>query len=163
MSVREKRLQNDYQALSKLIADSAGTLKLISKEGNPPYKYVIEYQCNGVEKLGFLGKPVYRNTHRVEITLGNNYPREQPSASFLTPIFHPNVYQNNNVCLGSYWTMSETLTELIFRIGKLIQYSKDVTNLNSPANVNARNWAGKNMSLFPVGVETFVKIHIRDK
>jgi ubiquitin-protein ligase len=155
MNIREKRLQYDYKDLSKLIADSTGDLKLISQQGNPPYKYVIEYRCKGIEKLGLMGKPVYRNTHQVEIVLGNNYPKEQPSAKFLTPIFHPNVWKNNTVCLGSYWTMSETLRELVIRIGKIIQYSKDVLNLNSPANSDAKNWAGKNMNLFPVDRKTF--------
>jgi ubiquitin-protein ligase len=155
MNVREKRLDNDHKALSKLIADSAGDLKLIFKEGNPPYKYVIEYRCKGIEKLGLMSKPMYRDTHQVEISLGNNYPKQEPFAKFLTPIFHPNVYGNNNVCLGSYWTMSETLTELVIRIGKIIQYSKDVLNLNSPANQDAKNWAAKNMNLFSVDKKTF--------
>lgn len=162
MNVREKRLQNDYEALSRLIADSAGDLKLISQEGNPPYKYVIEYRCKGVEKLGLMNKPVYRDTHRVEIVLGNNYPKEEPSTKFLTTIFHPNVYNSNRICLGIKWTISETLTELILRIGKIIQYSKDVLNLNSPANSDAKNWAAKNMNLFPVDKKTFKLIYFRD-
>jgi len=43
MSVREKRLQNDFQNLSKLVDNSGETLAIISTSGNPPYEYVIEY------------------------------------------------------------------------------------------------------------------------
>ncbi len=34
--------------------------------------------------------------------------------------------------------MAENLSELVIRIGKIIQYSKDVLNLKSPANSEAR-------------------------
>jgi ubiquitin-protein ligase len=154
MSVREKRLRNDFQALSDLVNNSAGSLAIISTSGNPPYEYVIEYRCQGIEKLQG-DNPVFRNRHQVNISLGNNYPREQPSAQFLTPIFHPNVYSHNEVCLGFKWTMAETLTELVRRIGKIIQYSPDVLNLNSPANGTAKTWAASNMHRFPVDTKTF--------
>jgi len=119
MGVRETRLTNDLRQVSELIANSGGSLKLISKTGNPPYEYVIEYRCKGIETVNG-NNPVYRNTHQVKIILGTNYPREKPDAKFLTPIFHPNVFSNQNVCLGNYWTPGETVTELILRIGKII-------------------------------------------
>ncbi|MCA2685278.1 MAG: hypothetical protein IM504_01415 [Microcystis sp. M038S2] len=153
MGVRETRLTNDLRQVSELIANSGGSLKLISKTGNPPYEYVIEYRCKGIETVNG-NNPVYRNTHQVKIILGTNYPREKPDAKFLTPIFHPNVFSNQNVCLGNYWTPGETVTELILRIGKIIQYSKDVLNLKSPANGTAKTWASNNMSRFPVDTQT---------
>ncbi|NCS00653.1 MAG: hypothetical protein GPJ07_01295 [Microcystis aeruginosa G13-07] len=153
MGVRETRLTNDLRQVSELIANSGGSLKLISKTGNPPYEYVIEYRCKGIETVNG-NNPVYRNTHQVKIILGTNYPREKPDVKFLTPIFHPNVFSNQNVCLGNYWTPGETVTELILRIGKIIQYSKDVLNLKSPANGTAKTWASNNMSRFPVDTQT---------
>ncbi len=158
MSVRDKRLANDYEELKNLVANSLGVLEMISKEGNPPYKYVIEYRCRGIEKLQG-NEPVFKNNHRVEIALGNNYPREQPAAKFLTPMFHPNVYSDLRICLGSYWTLTETLPELVIRIGKIIQYQSDITNLGSPANSTAKNWAASNNSRFPVDNQTF-KVNI---
>lgn len=153
-TVREKRLQNDLKSLSELVDNSGGALAIISKSGNPPYEYVIEYRCRGIERLNG-NEPVFRTTHQVQISLGNNYPRSKPDAKFLTPIFHPNVWPNLEVCLGSYWTMAETVPELIIRIGKIIQYSKDVLNLDSPANPSAKTWAEKNMRRFPVDTNTF--------
>jgi len=154
MGIREKRLENDFKELTALVNSSGGKLVIISTQGQPPDKYVIEYYCRGIEKIQGT-EPVFRNAHRVEITIGSSYPREKPNAKFLTPIFHPNVYSNLIVCLGSYWTMAETLTELVIRIGKIIQYSDDVLNLNSPANSVAKDWAKSNMRLFPVDTQTF--------
>lgn len=154
MSVRTKRLENDYKELTQLVNDSDGSIVISSTRGRPPERYELEYKCRGIEKLR-RSEPVFRNSHRVVITLDNNYPRESPEAKFLTPIFHPNVWENLNVCLGEIWTMGETLSELVLRIGKIIQYSKDVLNLDSPANVTAKNWAASNMHRFPVDTKTF--------
>lgn len=159
MSVREKRLTNDFKELSDFVANSGGSLRIVSTAGNPPYEYVIEYRCKGIEKLQG-DNPVYRNTHQVKIKLGSNYPKQKPDATFLTPIFHPNVWPSRDVCLGDYWTPSETLTQLVLRIGKIIQYSKDVLNLGSSANSSAKSWASNKMSLFPIDHQAF-KIAIK--
>lgn len=154
MGIREKRLENDFKELTALVNNSGGKLAIISIQGQPPHQYVIEYRCRGIEKLQGL-EPIFRNNHRVEINIGSNYPREKPDAKFLTSIFHPNVYTNLKVCLGSYWTMAETLSELVLRIGKIIQYSNDVLNVQSAANSDAKRWAENNMRLFPVDTQTF--------
>ncbi|WP_414620242.1 ubiquitin-conjugating enzyme E2 [Calothrix sp. CCY 0018] len=154
MGIREKRLENDFKELSQLVGNSGGTLAIVSTQGKPVEIYKIEYRCKGIESVR-NNQPVYRTTHNVEITLGNNYPKDQPKAKFITDIFHPNVFSNKNVCLGSYWTMAENLSELVIRIGKIIQYSKDVLNLKSPANGAAKNWAENNMHLFAVDNQTF--------
>ena len=154
MSIREKRLENDFKELTAFVNNSGGKLAIISTQGQPPHQYVIEYHCRGIEKLQET-EPFFRTNHSVEIDLGINYPKEMPTAKFLTPIFHPNVFSSLNVCLGSYWTMAETLTELVLRIGKIIQYANDVLNLNSPANSDAKNWAENNMLRFPLDMQTF--------
>lgn len=154
MSIQKKRLENDSQELSQLVSNSGGTLAIVSTQGTPQNSYVIEYRCRGIERLQGT-EPAFRNTHRVEITLGSTYPRDKPDAKFLTPIFHPNVYANQKVCLGNYWTMAETLSELVLRIGKIIQYSEDVLNLNSPANSSSASWAKNNRRRFPVDTQTF--------
>ena len=154
MNTRQKRLQNEFQILSELVSNSGGTLAIISTQGNPPYEYVIEYRCKVIERLQG-NDPVFRTNHRVQIVLSNNYPNEKPTAKFLTPIFHPNVYENLNICLGNYWTNAETVPELVLRIGKIIQYSKDILNLGSPANLSPKSWAERNMNRFPVDTQTF--------
>ena len=154
MGIRERRLENEFKELTAFVNSSGGKLAIISTQGQPPHQYVIEYRCRGIEKLQGI-EPIFRTTHRVEINIGSNYPKQKPDAKFLTPIFHPNVYTNLRVCLGNYWTMAETLSELVLRIGKIIQYSDDVLNLDSPANSEAKNWAKNNLRRFPVDTQTF--------
>jgi ubiquitin-protein ligase len=91
MGIRETRLENDFNEVSQLIANSGGTIALISSQGKPAYEYVIEYRCKGIERLQG-NDPVFRTNHQVQIILSNDYPRNSPSAKFLTPIFHPNVF-----------------------------------------------------------------------
>jgi len=154
MSVWRKRLDNDFQELSRLVDSSQGVLQIVSYNHNPPNEYVIEYQCRGLEKLE-NNQPIFRFIHQVRFSLGQNYPKKSPYVKFLTPIFHPNIYENNVVCLGDYWTMAETLAQLVIRIGKLIQYDLAVVNLNSPALAIAANWAKENQWRFPLDHHTF--------
>jgi ubiquitin-protein ligase len=154
MSIWRKRLDNDFQELSKLVASAKGELSIISQSKQPPSEYVIEYQCRGIERLHHH-QPVFRFIHQIKITLGQNYPKRAPYVKFLTPIFHPNVYENNVVCLGDYWTMAETLSELVIRIGKLIQYDLSVVNLDNPALTEAAHWAKDNKWRFPLDHHTF--------
>lgn len=149
MNIRIQRLANDFQDVSNLVATSQGRTVIDSTEGNPPYCYVIKYYGKGIESLKD-GKPKFRNEHRVKIELGSEYPSSMPTAEFLTPIFHPNIWQDGKVCFGYYWSISQPLTEVVTRVEKLIQYSRDIMNLDSPANIEAKKWLEdqpKNFSL----------------
>ena len=153
----DRRLLSDYERVLALVAASKTTLNIDSMSGNPPNGYVIRYRCRGVERV--TGKrPIYREEHRVRIDLPVAYPGKQPLVQLLTPIFHPNVWPNNIVCLGGHWRVAEYLDNLILRIGAIIQYDKDYLNLQSVANVDARAWAERNMQLFPVGRCTFKNV-----
>jgi ubiquitin-protein ligase len=159
MNIRDKRLENDFKGVSNLVANSGGTLKIVSTSGKPPHTYVIEYLCRGIERLQGEN-PVFRNNHQIKISVeDSDYPRSKPNVWFLTPIFHPNVWSKNQgqlVCLGDeYWTMSETLSELILRVGRIIQYSEDVLNTRRPANQEAGQWAIRNPNRFPIDNKTF--------
>lgn len=154
MNVREKRLQNDFKALSELVDNSGETLVIISIDGNPPYQYVIEYRCRGIESLRG-NEPIFRSSHHVEITLGNSYPRGRPDAKFLTPIFHPDVFPNGVVCLGRWSEMAETLPELVLRIGKVIQYVDDIIYKDGSDNHQAWAWYKNNRHRLPVDNKTF--------
>jgi len=157
INIRDKRLENDFRGVSDLVANSGGALKIVSTSGKPPQAYVIEYQCRGVERLQGEN-PVFRDSHQIKISVEHSdYPRSKPHVWFLTPIFHPNVWSKNQlVCLGDdYWTMSETLSELILRVGRIIQYSVDVLNTLRPANQEAGQWAIRNPRRFPTDNKTF--------
>jgi hypothetical protein len=65
----------------------------------------------------------------------------------LTPVFHPN-FDDSSVCIGDFWAASESLDDLIIRIGRMISYQE--YNTKSPLNGLAAKWAAQNPSLLPV-------------
>jgi hypothetical protein len=65
----------------------------------------------------------------------------------LTPVFHPN-FDDSSVCIGDFWAASESLDDLIIRIGRMIAYQE--YNTKSPLNGLAAKWAAQNISLLPV-------------
>ena len=65
----------------------------------------------------------------------------------LTPVFHPN-FDDSSVCIGDFWAASESLDDLIIRIGRMITYQE--YNTKSPLNGLAAKWAAQNTHLLPV-------------
>jgi hypothetical protein len=65
----------------------------------------------------------------------------------LTPVFHPN-FDDSSVCIGDFWAASESLDDLIIRIGRMISYQE--YNTKSPLNGLAAKWAAQNTHLLPI-------------
>jgi hypothetical protein len=62
-------------------------------------------------------------------------------------VFHPN-FDDSSVCIGDFWAASESLDDLIIRIGRMISYQE--YNTKSPLNGLAAKWAAQNPGLLPV-------------
>ncbi len=152
---RDLRLQSDYAHLRALADGSGGTLAIESVKGKPTDTYVLIYRCRGIERLEG-GRPVYRELHRVEIKLPAKYPAPiaPPVVKILTPVYHPHVYKNQIVCMGS-WQTSEFLDDFALRLGALLQYEKEYLAIRDPANEEAVEWAKRNRMLFPTDTCTF--------
>lgn len=148
-SLLTRRLTADYQKVRELVASSGGTIELISVRGNPPDEYTIGYRCRGVKQLSGT-TPIYSDFHKVHVQLTANYPREKPTLTMQTPTFHPHIFSNQIVCIGT-WIINESLDNLVLRLGAIIQYDPNYFNFSSPANPAAVTWAKANMQLFPLG------------
>lgn len=148
-SILTRRLTSDYQKVLDLVASSGGTVEMVSARGNPPNDYTVVYHCRGLTNLSG-SMPVYGEHHKVRLQLTANYPREKPVVTMLTPMFHPHVFTNLTVCIGT-WIINESLDNLLLRLGAIIQYHPDYFNFSSPANPLAANWAKLNLGLFPLG------------
>jgi hypothetical protein len=83
----------------------------------------------------------------LEVNLSLGYPRRAPQCRMLTPVFHPN-FDDSSVCIGDFWAASESLDDLIIRIGRMIAYQE--YNTKSPLNGLAAKWAAQNPTLLPV-------------
>jgi len=112
----------------------------------PPELYRFQYLIRGLY-VAPDGAILERNDHLLEVNLSLGYPRRAPQCRMLTPVFHPN-FDDSSVCIGDFWAASESLDDLIIRIGRMISYQE--YNTKSPLNGLAAKCAAQNSSLLPV-------------
>lgn len=117
----------------------------------PAEQYRVTYRLIGVSKDEVSGQPVVTESHTILITLPAAYPRGKPYSTMLTPVFHPNFGQNvgDEICIGDYWTPSQTLVDIVVKIGEMLQFRE--YNIRSPLNPEAARWVAENESIFPIG------------
>ncbi len=84
--------------------------------------------------------PQWQDSCVIEIHLPARYPFEPPTARVLGKIWHPNVFLNGNICLGSRWQASEGLDLFVARIARLLVFDPMLVNINSVANQSAALW-----------------------
>lgn len=145
MSVRLRRLYAEHERLKLLFADHP-RIRVAEAFGDPPDRYVIEYRMRGMTET----KEGVRESHlhRIQITLGPNYPNEMPACSVIgAPVFHPNI-DHLAVCTADVSSASRTLDQTIVFIGELITFQ--AYNLQSPRNGEAKKWTEENLNLLPL-------------
>lgn len=147
-SPRLRRLAADFESVR---ADFSGHphVRVEPVGPLPPETYRVEYQIPGLVLSG--DTPVVSEVHWVEITLPSGYPREQPYCVPLTPIFHPNI--DAYYCINDYWSAGESLSDVIAKIGAMIQYR--IVNPKSPLDSTAAYWVEQHPELFPIGKVDF--------
>ena len=136
---RERRLIRDLKQMKQL-RDESDILdfKVI---GDPPEKYVITFKGKGLESA-----KKKRNTHKLEITLGPEYPRNFPNIRWTTPIYHPNI--SGHVCLGTFqMTPHVKLTDLV----EILWDMTRMANWNPYSTLTSGEWQELNRDIgFPV-------------
>jgi len=156
MSIRDRRLESDYQGLLRLCVSNKN-IKLLDYIPEPR-KYIIQISnVAGVESINSDDSPVYRTQHILEIsnfTLKYPEPVQEgiPTVNFQTPIFHPNVFSSGLTCIyGNHMTENQPVNLLLLRLITMIQYVN--TDFGSPANSSALNWheRNKHKGWFPLG------------
>jgi ubiquitin-protein ligase len=132
------RRNQDQQRLLQLIGRAGGALQS---------KGVLDTQR---DRLSFeLHLPTVANNNyptqiqqkcAFEIQLPVRYPFAPPTAKMLSPLWHPNVFSNGNICLGTRWQATEGLDLFVTRIVKLLIYDPLLVNLQSMAHAEAGRW-----------------------
>ncbi|MCB0721875.1 MAG: hypothetical protein KDC42_06195 [Ignavibacteriae bacterium] len=155
MSPRQRRLHADFEKLKAEFSKHPNiTLEYEAVDGNVPERYFVAYKdVRGIKLSSGSTKdekvPEYINEHKIEIYLHIDYPRLKPQCYILTEIFHPNfrIASPHDICIGDYWASGETLVDIIYQIGEMIQYKN--YGISSPLNGIAAKWARENKHLFP--------------
>ncbi len=142
---RIRRLKLDHEQLVKRLAGWP-VIRIAGTAGMPPEIYRFQYLLRGLY-IAADGSILERNEHLLEVNLSLGYPRRAPQCRMLTPVFHPN-FDDSSVCIGDFWAASESLDDLIIRIGRMIAYQE--YNTKSPLNGLAAKWAAQNTHLLPV-------------
>jgi ubiquitin-protein ligase len=145
LAPRIRRLKLDYEQLQQRFA-TWPLIRMVGTAGLPPELYRFQYLIRGLY-VAADGAILERNDHLLEINLSLGYPRRAPQCRMLTPVFHPN-FDSSSVCIGDFWAASESLDDLIVRIGRMIAYQE--YNTKSPLNGLAAKWAAQNTNLLPV-------------
>jgi hypothetical protein len=86
---------------------------------------------------------------RLRIALSSRYPFSPPTATVLTPIWHPNVYAAGVICLGTRWLPSEGLDLFVQRLARLLTFDSLLVNTQSAANRAAAEWYQRTRRLHP--------------
>lgn len=146
---RDERLANEYRLLSEFVGWKKNiVIELI--EGNPPDYYVVAFSSCGIVRLEG-DSPIYSNEHRIEITLPAEFPGHGPILNWLTPIFHPNFYDDGNVCIST-WAPGRTLVAVCHQLDDMIAYRNfdPHDDIGNAPNKDAAEWVLKHLDLIPI-------------
>jgi ubiquitin-protein ligase len=146
--VRERRLRSDYEAVQAFIAASDGRVVLEAQTGPLAETYHLVFRCRSVLSIDD-DKAMFGSQHRVRIYLPAQYPMAAPVAALRTPLFHPHVWPNGTVCLGT-WNPAEKLDSVLARIGSILVFDPAGLNWRSVANEAAVPWARDHAKELPL-------------
>lgn len=150
---RLRRLHKDYEWVQKVYFDHPHVIVRALDDTSTPERYVVDFNVTGAAWDPERDRPVRVHTHRVEIFLPAEYPRQEPHCVMATGYFHPNIGLKNGinhfVCIGDAWNPTQQLWETIAKVGEMLQYQD--YNTDSPLDRVAARWTLDNPSLFPLG------------
>lgn len=145
---RLRRLHADLVVMREL--ERVSDFISFTRAGNPPDRYVVRYTCRGLLWSPEQHAPAVTECHEAEFYLHRDYPRRPPQIIWRTPIFHPNILSagaGGTACIGG-WTPSESLADLVLRVGEMIQFRS--YNPDDVLNQEAAAWAEAHAASLPV-------------
>lgn len=135
-------------------------ISIVSTEGTPVNKYVVEYRVKGLVRLDD-GEIANSDQHRIEISLSFGFPHFPPNCKPLTQIFHPDI-DPSAIKIADFWTSDTTLTALIIYIGQMICWQ--VYSEENVFNQDAAAWLAENSASVPLDTVDFsVGLGSKDK
>jgi len=95
----------------------------IEVPSHPPRVYTVIFRLKGPIERDANGELRFAQEHRLRITIPEGYPvTALPQAEMLTPAYHPNISSGRKVCIGSNYFTTETIADVIAKVGNYLQY-----------------------------------------
>jgi ubiquitin-protein ligase len=139
---RRLRIMSDFEEMKNI---RGSIIQWHHLEGDPPF--VESYQLSVKVKTIIGPNPSYRENHIITVTLPPEYPIGRPRIIMESnpQPFHPNWWTDRRWC-GGDWDLAEGLGHHIIRMIRTLQFDAEITNANSPANAQAKEWYLANQS-----------------
>lgn len=134
------RVVQDIAKLRQLSTATANKVRVVNVTGNPTNHIELELNFPTYSSPSFQKQ----TTSNIHIDLLGNYPLTPPTIKFITPIYHPNVYQSGLLCIGNYWRVTEYLDLLVKRVIRIMCFDPQYSNPSSAANLAAATWYNEN-------------------
>eukprot|EP01028_Stygiella_incarcerata_P010240 TRINITY_DN51_c0_g1_i1.p1 TRINITY_DN51_c0_g1~~TRINITY_DN51_c0_g1_i1.p1 ORF type:complete len:154 (-),score=44.32 TRINITY_DN51_c0_g1_i1:168-629(-) len=114
-------------------------------------------QINGPENSIWEG-----GVFKLEMKFSEEYPDEPPKVKFLTKMFHPNIYENGDICvdmLQKGWVATYGVENILVSLQSLLTDP----NTSSPANHEAANLYDNDRKKYENRVKEIVKSSLQDE
>ncbi|MDC1287359.1 hypothetical protein N8198_05690 [Gammaproteobacteria bacterium] len=150
-SIRASWLRQQFQE-SMTFAQHSDVLSLAPVAGEPPYKYIARFRCNGLCKTD--ARIAVIDEHLVGILFPEHYLRSSCDPgqvlTWLEPDseFHPNI--RPPYCCVGHIAPGMSLLSLLHQLYQMITWQRFTAREDDALNKLACSWARKHLDRFPI-------------
>jgi len=136
------------------LAESSDLVALTPADSGLPQRYVVEFRCKGLVRVGDGdGDVIEADRFVVGVRFPSDYLRRVVPMEVLTwlsprNVWHPNIMAPV-ICVGRL-TPGTTLVDIIYQVFEIITYKKATVREDDALNSAACQWARHNMDRFPI-------------
>lgn len=146
--MRRIRLRNDYAQMVNL--NSQGNLiSWVAVGGQAPEVEAYELTIRVRSFVDASGRT--RGEHTMRLELPADYPTSPPRIAMTSRpyVFHPNWWPMDGAWCYGRWMPAESLGNHVIRMIRTLQFDPEITNPDSPANRDAKEWYLRQRSRSP--------------
>lgn len=147
MDARARRLLQEIERIKRLGLVTKGRVELIGVVGEPVRELRVSVRCRTAVSDAFPKAA----SSKISITFNllSDYPYREPGVAVDPVVYHPNVFADGRVCMGTGWTRTEFLDLYLQRVMRVLVFEDSITNPKSPANASAMEWYLRTKEKFP--------------
>ena len=151
-STAEKRLLKDLKILQGEDNNTNGITATPSDDNLFKWNAVI-FGPDGTDWEGGI--------FHLTMEFADDFPNKPPKVKFVSPMFHPNIYNDGSICLDilqAMWSPVYDVSSILTSIQSLLSDP----NINSPANNTAAQMYSKNYKEYVLRVKEVVEKSLMD-